>query len=108
MFRLNFEISWPVKQKPSTEFGFGDFCRTFKLSEHKYFEIQAVKFDHQFTLLGFDLNASIWGRDHAGVNLEVALCNYTLILNLYDNRHWNYEENRWMTYEEAEEEMNVV
>lgn len=97
MFRLNFEISWPVKHKQATEFGFGDFCRTFKLSERKYFEIQAVKFDHEFTLLKFDLNVSIWGHDHAGVNLEVALFNYTLILNLYDNRHWNYEENRWMT-----------
>jgi hypothetical protein len=104
MLRLNFELSWPIKQKNTPNHSFGDFCRTYKLTNRKYFEIQCARFYNDFTLLAFDLDASIWGRDHAGVRLEFTLLGYTMILQVYDIRHWNYEENRWMTDAETEEE----
>ena len=33
--------------------------------------------------------------DHAGAALTIGVCGYTLALSLYDNRHWDRENNRW-------------
>ena len=41
-------------------------------------------------------------QDHAGCNLEFGLLGYGASFTMYDNRHWNHEENRWMFYTEEE------
>lgn len=41
-------------------------------------------------------------QDHAGCNIEFGLLGYGVSFTMYDNRHWNHEENRWMFYTEEE------
>ena len=38
-----------------------------------------------------------WGirQSHAGVMLDLGLLGYSISLQFYDNRHWNYEEDRF-------------
>jgi len=64
--------------------------------KNKFWEIQVIKNDNLFRLeFGFTTR-----QDHAGVNLELGLLGYEIHFTFYDNRHWNYEENRWMIYSE--------
>lgn len=68
------------------------------LLTHKYFEIQLIK---DSNLLRFEFEVTTQ-QDHAGVNLELGLLGYEIHFTLYDNRHWNSEEGRWMFYTEEE------
>jgi len=34
-------------------------------------------------------------RDHAGMEWEIEILGLTLTLNLHDNRHWDYEHDKW-------------
>lgn len=39
--------------------------------------------------------------DHAGTEFEFAIFNlFWISISFNDNRHWNYEEQRWETYED--------
>lgn len=69
-----------------------------RLSTHKTFEIQLYRFSSEF--LGFRLDTSWRGRDHAGPQLELIVCGYTLSMQICDNRHWDYDHGRWMIYNE--------
>lgn len=62
--------------------------------KYKYWEIQVIKNDN---LLRVEFEWTI-KQDHAGVNLELGLFGYEIHATIYDNRHWNTEENRWMIY----------
>ena len=39
--------------------------------------------------------------DHAGVKFMFSLFGYTIELNLYDTRHWDYDNKTWGTYAES-------
>jgi hypothetical protein len=66
--------------------------------KNKFWEIQI---DKCADIVGFDFRYTI-RQDHAGLFLSLAFFGYDVIFNLYDNRHWNYDENRWMFYTEEE------
>ena len=66
--------------------------------KHKYWEVQVIKNDNLFRL-EFEVTTK---QDHAGCNLELGLLGYEIHFNIYDNRHWNSEEGRWMVYTEEE------
>lgn len=64
--------------------------------KHKYWEVQIIKNDNLFRVeFGWTVK-----EDHAGVNLELGLLGYEIHATVYDSRHWNAEENRWMIYNE--------
>lgn len=63
------------------------------ISKNKNIEIELLKTnDHWFKI---ELNANFTGQDHAGVSFEISLASYCLTLNIYDSRHWDYENNCW-------------
>lgn len=63
--------------------------------KHKYWEVQIIKNDNLFRVeFGWTVK-----EDHAGVNLELGLLGYEIHVTIYDSRHWNTDENRWMTYD---------
>lgn len=65
----------------------------FNLFSHKYFEFQLDKMrDSSY----FDFSMK-WTRNthHAGPSLWIEVFGLFLALDIYDNRHWNYEEERW-------------
>jgi len=66
------------------------------LIKHKFWEVQIIKNDN---LLRVEFGVTTQ-QDHAGINLELGLLGYEIHFTIYDNRHWNYEENRWMIYSE--------
>ena len=66
-------------------------CLNGSFSKHKHWEIQ---FDKTSDIIGFDVRYTV-RQDHAGLFVSFALFGYDVIFNIYDSRHWNYEENRW-------------
>jgi hypothetical protein len=64
--------------------------------KHKFWEVQVLKSDDIATV---DLRITT-RCDHAGIDLWVGAFGYSVNLTLYDNRHWNHEENRYYVYHE--------
>jgi hypothetical protein len=65
----------------------------FPLLKNKYFEFQADKMQNSDY---FRLSLR-WTRKthHAGPGFHFEFLGFCLFLNIYDNRHWNYEEEKW-------------
>jgi hypothetical protein len=69
----------------------------WRLSTHKFFELQFSRYAFNWVELSVDLN---WRQtDHAGPWITVNLVGWTVDLRIVDNRHWNDETNAWETYE---------
>lgn len=66
------------------------------VAEHKYAELEFYK---DTSLLSVNFNWTI-RQSHAGLDIELGLLGYCVHFNIYDNRHWNSEEGRWMKYSE--------
>jgi hypothetical protein len=81
------------------------YWKDVRLSSNKNFEIQISKFQAD-NLLDIAIDLQWWGRDHAGPELDINVFGYMFNVKIYDSRHWNYDENRWMTDEEAKAEMD--
>lgn len=88
---LSFNISFPYKKhKKHIDY----VVKTWSISKNKSLELQISKWGHSWTLFGIRISPS-WYRSHSGFEVELELFNYAMIVNFYDNRHWNYEEGRW-------------
>lgn len=73
------------------------------LTENKTLSIQLSKSPEYIKIFGITVDMSIWsGKDHAGFIFEIDLMRYFFIFSICDNRHWNYEKNRYYTKEELE------
>lgn len=66
--------------------------------KHKFWEVQILKGPDLFRI-EFEVTTQ---QDHAGINIELALLGYQIGCTIYDNRHWNHEEGRWMFYTEED------
>jgi len=88
MFHASFEIDIQMWRE------FKSYWEThYILSEHKAFEAQLSNTNQ---LTGLNLDISFRGKDHAGPSLEVSLLGIELSLQIYDNRHWNYDKETWV------------
>jgi hypothetical protein len=105
---LDFHLSWPkLFRLPSKRRGFyasGDKAwynghKYGKLSEHKGWEIQ---WDHWGwdKILDLEIRLSLKGEDHAGFYFEFGLFGFSIMVNVYDSRHWDYDTNDWEIYDE--------
>ncbi len=102
MIDFSFNISWPwFKPIEGPRFNQIDYiAKTWKLAKHKSLEIQLSKAGN--SIIGGSFKWDI-NTDHAGVMLELSLFRHFFIINFYDNRHWNYEKNRYVNYDDPEE-----
>lgn len=92
-----------------------------RLSKHKTFEWEVysntpyLSLSHNFNIDKHGINSitnilNIFGHnihltrceDHAGFRFKLTLFSITMMFEIYDNRHWNYDEDRW--YNPGEEE----
>jgi hypothetical protein len=76
-------------------------CLYFPITKNKSFELQLNFFDSLFHNDVFELNIN-WTiqQDHAGPSFTFVLYRTIFFkIQIYDNRHWNYEKNTWETYE---------
>ena len=60
-------------------------------SGNKFWELQIDR-DDVVLLLGMAVRHRV---SHAGLSLEIGLLGYCLNFDLYDSRHWDYENNCW-------------
>lgn len=68
------------------------FSRTYALPiQHKHLEINLERNSDIIVL-----NLRITHRQsHAGIFLNLAILGYSVLFNMYDDRHWDYENNCW-------------
>lgn len=74
----------------------------FPLLSNKYLEIQISKFKNDWSYFDFNLK---WTRKthHAGLKFHIEVLSYFFAVDIYDNRHWNYEEENWEDSDTEEE-----
>ena len=74
----------------------------FPIFKNKYLEIQLDKFQDGWNYFDFTMK---WTRNkhHAGFNFHIEFFSYFIMIDIYDNRHWNYEEEKWEDCDTEEE-----
>ena len=70
--------------------------RHFNIDEHGIKSTTNI-----FNIFGHDIHLTRC-EDHAGFKFELTLFGVTAMVEIYDNRHWNDDEDRW--YNPGEEE----
>ena len=93
MININFGISNPWYKEDFKTI----FYRTGSITKNKQWEIQITRYSFNIFDFSFD-----WTHrtDHAGVKLEFSLVGLSLHLQMYDRRHWDYENKTWEAYDE--------
>lgn len=74
------------------------YCKADQLYKNKFWEFEVYR-SSILVELGCDITTRC---DHAGFNLTIGLLGYTIHLQIYDNRHWNYDKGRYMIYNEEQ------
>ena len=93
MFKISFSIFNPY----SKDFFDHIYHKTWTITKNKSFEIEIYKQDQTF--LDIDIDACFIGKDHAGIGIVLGLFSYVFCAKIYDNRHWDYDNNKWMEYD---------
>ncbi len=96
MINLSLSISWPWF-KDSWETSKDYFSKSWRVTKNKTLEFQISKSGD--TLIGVSFNWHMRG-DHAGVTVDISLFQRFLYVAFVDNRHWDYENNRYEEYVE--------
>jgi hypothetical protein len=80
-----------------------DFWRhgSFFNIPHKFWEVQIAHFNWT-TLFDISIDTRWAYQDHGGVFFDLTVLGFYFGANVYDERHWNDDANRW--YVEGEEE----
>jgi len=75
------------------------YCWSGMITKHKAWEIQAYRSN-----VIAECETRISHRtDHAGIKLEIGLFSFSIILQFYDTRHWNYHTQTWEVYDDKED-----
>ena len=100
MINFSFNINWPWF-KYSDELSKTYFYKSWRVNKNKTLEVQLSRGGNN-TLVGFDFS---WDTrcDHAGVMLELNLFRHFFVIHFHDNRHWFYEKNRYVNYDDPED-----
>lgn len=70
------------------------YSETMRVSKHKHVELQFNRTDwtHPFMI---DVDTQFTGQDHAGFMFAVQLLCFYFHVQLYDERHWDYDNGCW-------------
>ena len=97
MIYVEARLSWPwFKDIEQTDY----IEKTWKVSKNKSLEVQLSRGGKD--LIGFDIRFTM-RQDHAGLMLNLDFLRYFFVVNFYDGRHWNYEKNRYVNYDDPQE-----
>lgn len=94
MIYFNFNLSNPIHTKCNSNIT-NYIVKNYKVTKNKNLEFQLCKTGTLCNLFGVELDTRVTGRDHAGINFEINICGYVLLLNIIDKRHWNFEDGEW-------------
>jgi hypothetical protein len=68
------------------------WCRTYKLPiKNKFIELELIK---DTTILCFMFRLTT-RQSHGGLYFDLGILGYSFVFNFYDNRHWDYELDRY-------------
>lgn len=67
------------------------YCGSGPITNHKFWEFELLR-THEVLVL--DISYTI-KQDHAGLNVWLGLIGYSVNFHIYDNRHWDYDNNQW-------------
>lgn len=95
MFKLQFSLPNPFYDPEGDYMTTPYFHREKLFTENKSYNIQFDR-NEAYDLVDFDLDINFHRKDHAGPSLNISIFGYTLFLQIYDKRHWNYDADRWM------------
>jgi len=70
-------------------------CKNWNISKNKSFEFQLSRLENIDILFGFNLDLRWRKCDHAGPKLTIDILNYMIHFNIYDRRHWDYDNEIW-------------
>lgn len=90
MIAFNFSIRNPFSDRWNTI-----YYKDQLFGKHKSGEIQVIK-DNTVIALSFCFTTR---TDHAGVDLDLGLLGYTVMLACRDTRHWDEETDTWKVYD---------
>ena len=104
MIYLNFSLGNPFRDTSATpdtkDYFYYD--EPIKFWKNKYVSLQVSKFGYG-SIFSFFFDLTPRGEDHGGLRISLGLFGYEVIFNVYDNRHWNYDKNRWVDYDNEDE-----
>jgi hypothetical protein len=86
MINFKFSITNPFSVRWANIYNTGGY-----LTDNKSWEIQVMKSND---IVDVSIHFTMH-NDHAGLIVEVGLLGYSIMINIYDNRHWNYENKGW-------------
>jgi hypothetical protein len=66
-----------------------------RISKNKAWELEHTFYDGM--LLDFDFNFTT-RKDHAGLDIVLGLLTYGIHFQIYDTRHWDYENQKWVDH----------
>lgn len=89
---MSFNIGWWGKEGHTPSVNYIEIDRP--ISKNKNISVQLTKWDI-YSLFKVELDLEFKGRDHAGCGLTIDLLWFYFSIQLYDSRHWNYDEGRW-------------
>lgn len=98
MISFSFSIDWPWFKSIGKQIDYIE--KSWKLSNNKSLEVQLSKAGKSLFGCCFRWDVK---TDHAGLFFEISLFRHFFIINFYDNRHWNYDEDRYVNYDNPEE-----
>ena len=70
------------------------------ISKHKNFELQIAVWSGVDEFFSINLDIHLTGRDHAGPSFDLTILWFYVSVKLYDDRHWDDENNCWAVYDE--------
>lgn len=70
------EPSWPV------------------LPPHKFFSIQ-LSWSNYWDIVEASIDLDFKGQDHAGLKIDFKVLGLFFVFNIYDHRHWDYDNDCW-------------
>lgn len=95
MINLSFFISWPWF-KYNSGICKDYFYKSWRVSKYKTLELQ---FSYgTATLIGASFSYNL-NCNHAGLQADVHIFRRFVHVSFVDNRHWDYENNRYEEYE---------
>jgi hypothetical protein len=80
------------------------FCPhgSFKWWPHKHWEIQFSRWPTD-VLVKAEFDLRFRGSDHAGPSIYLEVLGLMFHAQIYDDRHWNHDANRWSLPEDDDE-----
>lgn len=91
MIDLRFEIKNPWTKNRFKNLG----SISGRITKNKSWGLQHTFFDGTILDIEFRFTNK---QDHAGLEIVLGILGYGIHFNIYDNRHWDYENNRWAVY----------